>query len=179
MLPVLSFAEAKTTFKDVEVTAEALPAPHRYIITSPTVGDWRSVKITPSSENEILSRLSPGRRLRYLAKNNQSEFLILLVGFVGGSYMILASLLNIFPSLGNLWSSVAIAAPASGVGGTMMGSARDSFDWYIGLLMGVTLISTLGMTMFATTESKITFGKDTSKMIIGFVVGFLSGGRSK
>ena len=59
------------------------------------------------------------------------------------------------------------------------GSSRDLFDWYVGGLMGIGLLCSLGMTMWAQTESKITFGADTTKMILGFVVGFLSGGKTR
>jgi hypothetical protein len=44
--------------------------------------------------------------------------------------------------------------------------------------MGVFALASLGMIMFAQKAEKINFGKDTAKIILGLIVGFLSGGGS-
>jgi len=58
------------------------------------------------------------------------------------------------------------------------GSSRDAMDWYVALLMGAALVASMLMAAFAKAESKVAFGMDAGKMIVGFLIGFLSGGKS-
>ncbi len=130
----------------------------------------------PPPESKLFASLGPLARIRYLAKNNRSELVFSTLSFVGGIYMIWTSIYHLSPALLNLLSW---AAQAQGISASVLASTRDSFDWYIGGLMGIALLTSLGITMCAQKESKISFGKDTSKMILGFVVGFLSGTRPR
>ncbi|MEQ1942260.1 hypothetical protein ABMA32_07535 [Mesorhizobium sp. VNQ89] len=52
-------------------------------------------------------------------------------------------------------------------------------DWYVALLMGAALLGSMFLVAFAKSDTKIGFGMDAGKMIIGFLVGFLSGGSGK
>jgi len=133
--------------------------------------DFTAARI-PQSEDEILSKLPPLDRFRYLAKHNLSGFVILILALFGGIYMVASALahfdINIFSSAFAQSSANAIA-----------GQPRDMFEWYVAGMMGICLLVSLGMVVFSQTETKIAFGKDTTKMILGFVVGFLSGGKTR
>lgn len=128
------------------------------------------------NEDRILASLSPIARLRYLARNNKAELVVSILALFGGVYIFIAALSH-FGSVFDKWFSLSASAQAGSPTAkeTAVYSSTEMLQWYVALLMGVSLLCAWGMTMFATTESKITFGKDTVKMIIGFVVGFLSG----
>jgi hypothetical protein len=127
------------------------------------------------AENKLLATLSPLDRWKYLARHNKPELIVSVLAVFGGIYMVGTALVH-FEFLFERWFSIAASAQASSsVKPENIHSANEMFQWYVGGLMGVSLLCSWGMTMMATAESKIAFGKDTIKMILGFVVGFLSG----
>jgi hypothetical protein len=124
------------------------------------------------SEDSVLAQLGPLERWLYLARYSQGEFIIYLIALFGGVYLLVMAGIHLGV---NIFSS----ASAQNMPGVFTGSSRDAFDWYVAALMGIALLCSLGMIMLAQKESKISFGKDTTKMILGFVVGFLSGGKTR
>lgn len=131
-----------------------------------------SMYISKLSEDSILAQLRPLERWRYVAKYNRGEFIIWLLALLGVMYMLINGAvhlgLSIFPS----------ARAQNGIT-TVAGSSHDAFDWYGGALMGICLLCSLGIIMCAQKESKISFGKETTRTIIGFVAGFLTCGKQR
>jgi len=151
--------------------AEEIATPERYAdhdIKSTTSFWYAQFPGRRQSENAILARLSPLDRWKYLARNNKAEFVIWIMALLGGIYVVMSAAIH-------LGIDVLSRAHAQSASSSSIMSSHDAFDWYVGGLMGVVLLCSLGIVMVAQTESKISFGKDTTKMIIGFVVGFLSG----
>jgi hypothetical protein len=124
------------------------------------------------SEDFVLSQLRPLERWRYVAKYNRGEFIIWILALLGGMYMLINGAvhlgLSIFPSARAQNDTPAIA-----------GSLHDAFDWYGGALLGICLLCSLGIIVLAQKESKISFGKETTRTIIGFVAGFLTCGKQR
>jgi hypothetical protein len=154
--PARLYRQDKVTMTDIE---------HRHIVSRPT-----------ERENIVLSRMAPLERWKYLARKDVPEFIVSIIGVVGGIYMIVRAIGNLWPHIYSLFGLDAFAQsmPTSSV---VPGSTRDSFDWYVALLMGITLIGSQALVVFASTESKVSHGKDMVKLIIGFTIGFLSGKR--
>jgi hypothetical protein len=111
-----------------------------------------------------------------MAKSHPGELTLLGLSFVASVYIVVRSLSELGVDLASIISVATAAADAPQ--GALWGltTSRDAFDWYVGLLMGFFTLCSLAMIMFAQKESKISFGKDSSKMILGFIAGFLSGG---
>lgn len=159
---------------DGGVAGELIVVGDRYIsphvIATLASGYARSPISPKPSENFILAQLRPLERWRYVAKHNHGEFIIWFLALLGGAYMLISGAvhlgLSIFPS-----------ARAQNVIEAIGGSSRDPFDWYVGILMGICLLCSLGIIMWARNESKISFGKETTRTITGFVAGFLSCGK--
>jgi hypothetical protein len=124
------------------------------------------------NENAVLARLMPLDRWKYLAKHNRGELIIWLIALFVGAYMVISAAIH-------LGISIFSSAVAQTLTGALTSSSHDAFDWYVGFLMGICLLVSLGMAAFSQTESKISFGKDSSRTIIGFVVGFLSGTKAR
>jgi hypothetical protein len=120
------------------------------------------------SEDLVLAKLGPLERWRYLAKHNRSEFIFWLLALLVGAIMFIVAGVH-------LGLSIFSSALAQNVPGAIEGSSHDLFDWAIAGLMSACLLWCLGIVTWAQAPSKISFGKDTSKTIIGFVIGFLSG----
>lgn len=136
-----------------------------------------SLPVIRDNENQVLASLPPIDRWKYLARHNKAELIVSIISLFGGIYMLVAAGIHLEPVLGKWFSFAAFAqsnAPA-----TNGYSSRELFEWYVGLLMGVSLLLSWCLTMFATAEGKVSFGKDTTRTIIGFVVGFLSGAGGK
>lgn len=153
-----------------------------YVVSRSVTTEVAGVVMVPKkemhvTEDSVFAALPPGKRLAYLANHNKGDFIMSLLALFGGTYMLYASFQNLQPIF-EKWFSFSAFAQAGGAGQGPFVSSRDSFDWYVGLLMGISLLCSWGITMFATKESKITYAKDTNRTIIGFVVGFLSGGRT-
>ena len=121
-------------------------------------------------EDGILASLAPGKRMGFLARKNPGELALLFLSFIAGIYIVIRALIEL--GVVNLIIASAHAEQSSFYGIT---SSHDPFDWFVGLLLGIALLFSLSLIGFSTTASKITFGKDTSKIILGFIVGFLSG----
>jgi hypothetical protein len=144
------------------------------------VGTATTTTRTPSTpafdiENRALAALPPLGRWKYLARNNKPELIVSILAMFGGIYMVVAALSH-FGSVFEQWFTLAASAQVSSTTKSDGGySSGELFQWYVGGLMGISLLCSWAMTMMATTDTKIAFGKDTIKMILGFVVGFLSG----
>lgn len=132
------------------------------------------IKAVPS----LLSQMSAKQRLRFLAKNQPFEFVSTVISLPGAIYLMARALFHLFPGLAAFFTWEAMAQ-TNGSAGFIANSGRDAFDWYVGGLMGACLLAAVCATLFAQNEDKISFGKDTTKTIIGFVIGFLSGGKAK
>ena len=143
--------------------------PPGWYIDNPVLVTMESMDASKLSENSILAQLRPLERWRYVAKHNRGEFIIWVLALLGGIYMLIKGAvhlgLNIFPS-----------AQAQNV---ITGSSRDAFDWYVAALMGICLLCSLGIIMWAQKKSKISFGKEATRTKIGFVAGFLSCGKQR
>lgn len=178
------------------VEAPAAIRPTAAIIVQPTASISYSaptgVAQEASSSSEIvparvspsvspLAKLSPLERLRELARTEPVNFASTLVGIPGSAYLLIRSLVAIFPEIAVFFSWNAEAQtptpPPTGIAAIFAASSHDSFDWFVALLMAITLVAGLCATLFATNAKKIDFGKDMTKLIVGFIVGFLSGGK--
>lgn len=145
-----------------------------YSVETPLISNTDFSVARPPSKRigeSSIARLSPKERLSYFAKHERGELVIVVLSLISGIYMLVVSVFQ-------LYMSVFASAYAQDYVANKF-SSHDAFEWYIGILMGVVLLCSVGMTMWAQKESKITFGKDTTKMILGFVIGFLSGGRPR
>ncbi|MCA1399366.1 hypothetical protein [Bradyrhizobium sp. BRP56] len=133
------------------------------------------VPVAVEDEDDVLATLPPLDRWKYLAKNNKPELIVSMLALFGGIYMLIAGSIH----LGiDQWFATAAQAQERSSQTTSL-TSRELFEWYVGVLMGISLLCSWGLTMFATNGTKVTFGKDTTRTIIGFVVGFLSGGAGK
>ena len=138
------------------------------------------------SENRILSGLSPVGRIRFMAKRNPFELTVWGLAAIGGVFLTLRGVLALAPMA--LFEALSITAQAQVQGEatavpqttiSALLADRSPFEWYVGILMGICLLSSLIATLCCKTESKIAWGKDTNKMIVGFVIGYLSGGKAR
>lgn len=132
----------------------------------------------PEQKRFSLSTLSPKGRLKYLARHQPFEFVATVVSLPGAIYLIMRALFQLFPAISAFFSWQAMAQTEA-AHSFIAGSGRDAFDWYVGGLMGLCLLAAVAATLFAQNEAKISFGKDMTKMIVGFTIGFLSGGKVK
>ena len=122
------------------------------------------------------SKLQPRARFIDLARKDTFSFTASICGFFLGIYLVFRSFEEVvgLPSL-SAWADDAKNATSRVQ--FVNGSSRDAFDWYIGGLMGAILLISVIATYIAQNEKKIEFGKDTTKTIVGFAIGFLSGGK--
>jgi hypothetical protein len=132
------------------------------------------------STDVVLASLPPRERISFLARRQPGELVLFGLSLVGGLYIVGRSLSEFGISLASLVTTAAAqTGDASHSAGMGFWSSRDAFDWYVALLMGIVLLSSLGMVAFAQTASKITFARESTRLIIGFIIGFLSGGRGR
>lgn len=148
----------------------------RFLMTySGQVGEAVNAPLLSVAKSEtILSSLSPLKRMAYFAKNDPVTFGSSIVGVPASMYLIARAIWE-SGLYAKLLSFAAVAQTQNAQ--VIAGSSRDTFDWYVGGLMGLVLLGSVCATLFASNESKISFGKDTTKTIVGFIIGFLSGGK--
>jgi hypothetical protein len=136
-----------------------------------TSGYTQSPRVQRLSDDSVFAQLGPLERWRYLARHHLGEFIVYLLALIGGTYMLVRAAIhlgpNIFPSA--FAQNGLISCPAS----------VDALTWYVAGLMGLCLLCSLGIIMFAQKPSKISLGGDATKMILGFVLGFLSGEKTR
>jgi hypothetical protein len=142
------------------------------ILGGDVVKNLQERPVATEDEDGVLASLAPRERMRFLARRNPGELALLILSFIAGIYIVIRSLIGLGINLVNLVIASAHAEQNSFYGIT---SFHDPFDWYVGLLMGIALLFSLSLIGFSKTASKISFGKDISKIILGFIVGFLSG----
>lgn len=141
-----------------------------YVAVTLTSGYIQS-SVQRFSDDSVFAQLGPLERWRYLARYHLGEFIIYLLALIGGTYMLVRAAIHLGP---NIFSSAfaqngLISCPAS----------TGALTWYVAGLMGLGLLCSLGIIMFAQKPSKISLGGDATKMILGFVLGFLSGEKTR
>jgi hypothetical protein len=122
------------------------------------------VQRPPVNEDRILASLSPIARLRYLAGNNKAELVVSILALFGGVYIFIAALSH-FGSVFDKWFSLSASAQAGSPTAkeTAVYSSTEMLQWYVALLMGVSLLCAWGMTMFARQNQRSLLGKTLSK----------------
>jgi hypothetical protein len=132
-----------------------------------------------AAQRAAFRELSPFKRLIRLAKSEPVEFAAALVGLPGAIYVVAKALTLVFPFVLPALSMSAWAQGSAGgapAAASAFQTSRDAFDWYVAGLMGLVLLISIGATFWSKMESKIQFGKDMTKMIVGFIIGFLGAG---
>lgn len=123
-----------------------------------------------------LAELSALERLRFFARRDPFEFASLVAAIPGSLYLLGKAAFYFWPEFANALSLAALAQDSTPTPAPMLITGRDAFDWYIAALMGFVLLCAVLGTLFANNENKIKFGADMTKTIVGFAIGFLSGG---
>jgi hypothetical protein len=123
-------------------------------------------------ENVVLASLPPSRRWRYMARHQPFDFIVSVAALVVGVYLIVVAVSNLVPSLA--WAFDWSASAQAG-GSVMPTTTRDLFDWYLGGLMGLALVVSFLFIGFANADEKVSFGKETCRTILSFIVGVFAG----
>lgn len=121
------------------------------------------------------SEMTPSERVAHLWKSNPGELAFLAIGFAGSVYIMLRAFAVFVP--GFSFISDALAQE----NGTVLPSfvtSRDAFDWMVGGVMSVAFIISLVLTFFASSDKKIDLGSGMSKLLAGFLAGFLTSNSS-
>lgn len=129
---------------------------------------------TAHLDADPIASLSPRQRLSYLRRKSPFDLAATVLSLPAAIYMVYRAATTLWPELG-LSFSIAAMAQDNGVS-TMFKTARDAFDWLLALVLGVILLASFAATLIANSEQKVTFCQDITKLILGFVIGFLSGG---
>lgn len=166
----------------VELKLKTVPVAVGQLVTS-SVASTSSIAVTAGSKVRVSSsyaahqyaRMSVREKLRFNAKYRRSNLAISCVGIVAAGYVATRSVIELYQPLAHLFSIAAIAqdsAPAE-----VIYTSRDAFDWFVGLMMALVLVTSIAASYLAKTETKIQHAQDMTKVVVGFAVGFLGGGR--
>ena len=142
----------------------------------------RHIDVVEAEGDEVdtdLLRVTGLRRLKLLLKVDPISAGSLVAGIIGCAYLIARIFMFTWPIIYSLLLSVAYAQNSAAQGSTAVPVGRDSFDWLIASLMGLVLLVAVAAALFCKEQKKVTFGMDTTKTIVGFLIGFLSGGRGR
>jgi hypothetical protein len=118
----------------------------------------------------LFANLSPADKIRWLYHHAKLRLAFLIVGLVAGFYMIIMSVVNVLPYLAGDLIAHSFAASDDRVSIETF----PTFQWYIGGLLGIMLVSGLLVWIFAT-EKKSDQGYEIARNVGGFVLGFLAG----
>jgi hypothetical protein len=162
-----------TADTSIEVRPVISSRPERtviFILGGDVMKNLQDRPVATEDENGVLASLAPRERMRFLARRNPGELALLILSLIAGIYIVVRSLKEL-----GVMKLIITSAHAEQNSFNGIISSHDLFDWYVALLMGVALLFSLSLIGFSQSATKISFGKDTSKIILGFIIGFLSG----
>jgi hypothetical protein len=138
-----------------------------------------ATELANNNENYTIARMPGGHsRWSYIAYKHPIEFWGSIIALFVASFVIVRTVYSLAPNFAAGFVATALAQSRTD-SAAMIVPNWISLQAFVAVLFATVLIWLFGMVTWATTESKISFARDTIKQLIGFFGGWVTGAASK